>query len=337
VTDRVRVGVIGTGSLGTRHARTVAERVPKAALVAVTDERRDVAEVAATLSPETVHVPGHPTLLSDPAIDAVVITTPNDTHVEMICAAARAGKHIFCEKPIALDLAGANAALAAVSEAGVKLQVGFQRRFDGAYRAARDKLRSGKLGEIELVVATTRDPSPPPAVYFERCGSFFADTSIHDYDVLRFLTGLEVAEVHAVAATFAVEDIGTLATLDTAVTTIRLENGALATITNSRRSNYGYDVRIEVAGSKGKVAVGEHQQSRFETLTDRGATRDFVGSYWDLFEQAYVAEIQHFVDCVANDTEPEATGHDALRALEIAVLAERSYTEGRPVAASKLR
>ena len=329
MSERVRIGVIGTGTLGLHHCRTIALHTPDAELAAVTDHRDEAARAAAALGSETSIARDYRAILNDRSISAVVITTPNDTHAELVREAAEAGKDIFCEKPLALDMASADAALAAVASNSVKLQIGFQRRFDPAYREARAALLAGDLGSIELIVGTTRDPAPPPASYLEHCGSFFIDTAIHDYDALRFLTGLEVTDVFATAATLILEDARERPMRDTSVTSLRMENGALATITNSRRSNYGYDVRIEVAGSKGKLTLGEERRNAVQTYTEAGVSHDFVGSYWELFGAAYVAELRHFVECVAQDREPEVTGEDGRKALQIALLAERSSQEGR--------
>ena len=336
MSQRVRIGVIGTGTLGMRHCRTLALLTPEAELAAVADHRDEAAHAAAALDPKTNVATDYRAILNDESIQAVVITTPNDTHAQLIVEAANAGKHIYCEKPLALSMADADAALAAVAKNTVKLQIGFQRRFDPAYREARSALLAGDLGSIELIVGTTRDPAPPPASYLERSGSFFVDTAIHDYDALRYLTGLEVTDVFAIAATLVLEDTNEQPVRDTAVTSLRMENGALATITNSRRSNYGYDVRIEVAGSKGKVSLGEERGTAVRTYTEAGVSHDFVGSYWELFETAYVAEVRHFVQCVAEGRTPEATGEDGRKALQIALLAERSSQEGRSLSIDEL-
>ncbi len=336
MSDRVRIGVIGTGTLGMHHCRTLALHIAGADLTAVADKRDEAARAAAALGSAISIATDYRAILNDRTIQAVVITTPNDTHAQLVREAAEAGKDIFCEKPLALDMAGADSALEAVASNSVKLQIGFQRRFDPAYREARGALLAGDLGSIELIVGTTRDSAPPPAAYLERAGSFFVDTAIHDYDALRFLTGLEVTDVYATAATLILEDTGEQPVKDTSVTSLRMENGALATITNSRRSNYGYDVRIEVSGSKGRLALGEERRTAVRTYTSGGVSHDYIGSYWELFEAAYVAELRHFVQCVAEDREPEITGEDGRKALQIALLAERSSQEGRSFSIDEL-
>jgi myo-inositol 2-dehydrogenase/D-chiro-inositol 1-dehydrogenase len=334
MTNQVRVGVIGAGTLGTHHCHTLTQLTPAAHLVTIADLNEQAAQAAAALSPGTNATNDYRSLLDDPSIQAVVIVAPNDTHAQLITEAAEAKKDIFCEKPIALDLASADAALDAVAKYGVKLQIGFQRRFDRAYREAQHAIAAGDVGDVELVIGTTRDPAPPPDSYLEHSGSIFTDQAIHDYDSLRFLTGLEVASISTNAASLISSKNG--APFDTAITSLRMENGALVTITNSRRSNYGYDVRFELSGSKGMLSLGDARRSPIKTYTDAGVSHDFVGSYWELFEDAYVAEIRHFVDCVANNTEPLATGADGRKALEIALTAERSVSEGRVVSLENL-
>ncbi len=336
MSERIRVGVIGAGSLGSRHARTLALRTPGAELAAVADQTDGVAEDAAALSPGAYATTDYRAVLADASIHALVIATPNDTHAQLIVEAAHAGKDIFCEKPLGLDLESADAALEAVSRNSVKLQIGFQRRFDPAYREAHRALASGEMGDVELVVGTTRDPAPPPDTYFEHSGSFFADTAIHDFDSVRYLTGLEVTAVFATAESLIAGNGSDPAVFDTAASTLWLENGALCSISNRRRSNYGYDVRIEVCGSQGTIALGEERRTAVRKYSEAGVSHDFVGSYWELFEDAYVAELQHFVECVARDHEPEVGGEIGRRALAIALAADQSASTGHPVALSEV-
>lgn len=330
MSERVRVGVIGAGTLGYEHCRSLAQRIPEADLAAVADLNLEAAQRAAALAPDATATNEHHAILADPSIRAVVVATPNDTHAQLAREAAESGKHVFCEKPLGLDLESVDAALASAARSDVMVQVGFQRRFDRAYREARRMIAEGEVGGVELVVGTTRDPGPPSPEYLASCGGFFADTAIHDLDSVRFLTGLEASEVFATASTLVLPEGGE-ASLDTAVTTLRLENGGLAVITNSRRATYGYEVGIEVLGSKGKVAVAHEQQTLLRRYTAGGMSHDYVGSYWERFGEAFVREIAQFVACVAERRRPEATGEDGRAALELALLAARSYREGRPL------
>jgi len=334
MSDKVRVGVIGAGAMGRYHCETLALRLSAAELVAIADVDEDAARWAAGLAPAAAVLTDHRALLADGSIQAVVIATPNDTHAALIREAARAGKHVFCEKPIALALAGADAALAEAARQGVKLQIGFQRRFDPAYREARQAIADGELAAVELIVGTTRDPSPPGLEQLRRSGGLFTDTAIHDLDSVRFLTGLEVVEMFATGSTLVLADGGE-GFADTAVITLRLETGALAVITNSLRAAYGYEVSMEVMGERGKIAVGYERQTAVRRLTAEGVRHDHVGWFLDRFGQAYVAELAHFIDCVAEDREPEVTGADGRAALALALQAERSHRERRPLPAGE--
>ncbi len=331
--DRVRVGVIGAGAMGTYHCRSLAQRILGAELAALADVKAEAARRAAALADGARATTEPESLLADPSIEAVVIASPNDTHARYVEAAARAGKHVFCEKPIALDLESADAALAAVKQHGVKLQIGFQRRFDAAYRRARGAIAAGELGRLELIVATTRDPKPPGLPQLHRSGGLFPDTAIHDLDAVRFLSGLEVAEVYATASRLVLAESGDEGFVDTAVICLRLETGALAVITNSLRAAHGYEVAMEVMGERGKLALGQEEQVRLRRYDAQGVRHDYVGHFLDRFGEAYVQELAHFIDCVRQDREPEASGADGRAALALALLAQRSAREGRPLAA----
>ena len=331
MTERVRVGVIGAGAIGMIHCQHLARRIPGADFVAVADIDQRAANRAAALADGVVATTNHRAILDDPSVRAVVIATPTDTHSRLVQDAAEAGKDIFCEKPVAADLMSVDAALTEVEQCGVKLQVGFQRRFDRAYREAQRIIAKGELGSVELLVGTTRDPKPPDLEYLKRSGSFFIDITIHDLDSVRFLTGLEIVEVFATASTLYLPQGGSEEFLDTSVTSLRLENGALAVITNSRRAVYGYEVGIEVMGSAGKITVGQEQRTLLRRYTIEAVSHDYVDWFRDRFEDAYVQELVHFVECVERDQQPEVSGEDGRIALELALLAGRSLREGRPV------
>jgi myo-inositol 2-dehydrogenase/D-chiro-inositol 1-dehydrogenase len=330
VEEPIRVGLIGCGQMGLWHARSLADDVRRAELAAVADPDEAAARRAADLAPGVRWSTGPEALLSDPSIQAVVIASSDEAHAGLIAMAAQAGKHVFCEKPLAPDLAGADAALAAVARHGVKLQVGFQRRFDPAYQRAREVIAGGELGPVELAVATTRDPLEPGRPEGLEDAAIFTQTTIHDLDSLRYLTGLEAVQVYATASWFsggAAEELE----VDTVAVVLRFQTGALATITNCRRAVYGYDVRVEVMGPKGKVEVGQEEQIRLRRFTAQGVCHDHVYWYVDRFGEAYRRELQHFVDCVAEDRTPAVGGADGRAAQVLAEAAARSLREGRPV------
>ncbi len=328
--EPIRVGLIGAGQMGLWHARCLAHDIQQAELAAAADPDEDAARRAAALAPGARWSTSHEAILSDPSIQAVVIASPDGTHAGIIEGAAQAGKDIFCEKPLATDLAEADAALAAVASHGVKLQVGFQRRFDPAYQRAREIIAAGELGPVELAVATTRDPLEAGRPGAGKNAAIFIQTTIHDLDSLRYLTGLEVVQVYANASYFgegpAEED-----EMDTAAVVLRFQTGALATITNSRRAAYGYDVQVEVMGPKGKIQVGYDRQTAVRHFDAQGVHHDHVYWYIDLFGQAYRREMEHFIECVARGATPDVGGADARAAQALAEAAGRSLREGRPI------
>jgi myo-inositol 2-dehydrogenase/D-chiro-inositol 1-dehydrogenase len=332
MTEKVRVGIIGAGRMGRHHCQNLALRVPAAELAAVADIEAGSADWLAALAPGVYASADHRQLLEDPTIAAVLIATPNDTHAGLVREAAEAAKHVFCEKPLALDLDGADAALAAVAAAGVKLQIGFQRRFDPAYREARRIIEAGELGAVELVSSTTRDPSPPSAEYMRNSGGLFLDTLVHDLDSILFLTGLRAVEVYSAAATLFLPDGRDEGLVDTAITTLRLETGALAVVTNSLRAAYGYEVGAEVLGEKGKVVVGQERLTEIRRYGTEGVSTDHVVKATDRFREAFVSEIADFVDCLLTGREPQVSGEDGRAALQLALLAAQSSSEGRPLA-----
>jgi myo-inositol 2-dehydrogenase/D-chiro-inositol 1-dehydrogenase len=316
--------------MGLWHARCLAHDIQQAELAAAADPDEDAARRAAALAPGARWSTSHEAILSDPSIRAVVIASPDGTHARIIEEAAQAGKDVFCEKPLATDLPEADAALAAVASHGIKLQVGFQRRFDPAYQRAREVIAAGELGPVELAVATTRDPLEAGRPGAGKNAAIFIQTTIHDLDSLRYLTGLEVVQVYANASYFgeasAEED-----EVDTAAVILRFQTGALATITNSWRAAYGYDVQVEVMGPKGKIQVGSDRQTAVRHFDAQGVHHDHVYWYIDRFGQAYRREMEHFIECVARGVTPDVGGADARAAQALAEAAARSLREGRPI------
>ena len=325
--DRVRIGLIGAGVMGHIHARCLSSHVDRADLVAVADLDLGKASGCAEEFGVSGAYAGYREMLADASIDAVVICTPGNTHAEIIDAAANAGKHIFCEKPIDWDLAAVDRALAAVERAGVKLQVGFQRRFDGEFQRVRETVVSGAVGRPHILHLISRDPTSPYAGP-KREGDLYFDSAIHDLDMVRYLTGEEVESVVSFGAAVGLAEEGAGDDPDTAVTLLRLKSGAIASIDNSRRSSH-YDQRAEVFGP-GDVVCVENQpaESRPETDDDMPF---FAYRYWD----SYVSELSAFVDCVRGDRQPEVTGSDGRAALVLALAALKSYREGRPVTVSE--
>jgi myo-inositol 2-dehydrogenase/D-chiro-inositol 1-dehydrogenase len=274
VGPKINLGLIGAGRIGKVHADTIAFRIPDAALVAVADPNLNAArELAARCgAPRVFADPGE--LLADPAVDGVLICSSTNTHAGLIVQAAKARKHIFCEKPIDHTLAAIDRALQAVREAGVKLQIGFNRRFDPNFERVRRAITSGEVGDPHLLHIFSRDPGPPPIAYVKVSGGMFLDMTIHDFDMARFLIGSEVREVFTTAGVRVDPEIGAAGDVDTAVIVLRFENGVIGTIDNCRKAPYGYDQRVEVLGSKGSIATENCYPNAAVVSTAESVRRD---------------------------------------------------------------
>ncbi len=333
----VSVGVIGTGRIGRLHAENLMYRIPEARLLAVSDIFVEAAEeVAAQLGVPAAYQ-DHRRMLDDKSIEAVLICSSTDTHAPLIEEAADAGKQIFCEKPIALDLRKIDAALSAVERAGVKLQIGFNRRFDPNFRRIREVVAAGGIGEPHILRITSRDPQPPPIEYVRVSGGIFLDMTIHDFDMARFLVGSEVEEIYAAGAVLVDPEIGEAGDIDTAIITLRFSNGVLGTIDNSRQAVYGYDQRVEVFGSSGMVTCTNER-------SDSAVVSDATGEHGSLplfffverYTESYVAEMRAFVDSILNDTTPPVTGIDGRIPVVMGYAAQKSFQEMRPVSLAEV-
>jgi len=330
--------VIGAGRIGKVHAESLATRVPGARLVGVADINLAAARSLASQWGAPRPTADYRELLKDPSIEAVVICSATDTHAQIICEAAAAGKHIFCEKPIDYDLGRISRALEAVDKVGVKLQVGFNRRFDPGFAKARALVAAGKIGAVHLLRITSRDPAPPPLDYVRVSGGIFLDMTIHDFDMVRFLSGSEAKEVYAVGAALVDPEIGRAGDVDTCIVTMRLTNGALATIDNSRRAVYGYDQRVEVFGSAGMVAVSNRTPDDHVHFAEDGVhTAKPLYFFLERYQDAYLAELREFVHCVQTGTTPSVTGQDGLAPVIMGLAATKSLREGRPVKLDEIR
>jgi myo-inositol 2-dehydrogenase/D-chiro-inositol 1-dehydrogenase len=333
----IRVGVIGAGRIGSLHAEHLATRIPEAEIVAVSDIRREAAERCARAwdIPEVYEAPG-PMMVRDD-IDAVLICSSTDTHAALIEQAADAGKHIFCEKPIDLEIARIDRALAAVSNAGVTLMVGFNRRFDHNFRRLRERVAGGDVGEPHLLHIISRDPAPPPLDYIKVSGGIFLDMTIHDFDMARYLMDSEVEELHVMGDVRVDPAIGEAGDLDTVVIMMRFANGAIGTIDNSRQAVYGYDQRAEVFGSRGVVRSANDYPNTAMLADADGVRRDNPLYFFiERYTQSYVDELRAFVRSVTEGTPPPTTGEDGRIAILMGYAAKRSVAEGRPVAMEEI-
>lgn len=327
----VRVGLVGAGRMGSFHAHTLAQRIPGTLLAAIADPVPGAAEkLAVTLGAASSYTDPHQ-LLVDNEIDAIVIASPARTHAELVVAAAKAGKHVFCEKPMAVTLEDADKAIAAASQAGIILQVWFNRRFISGFAAAYEEIRAGKIGVPQLMRSVTRDPGlgdPTPIPQW----TIFLETLIHDFDCLLYLNpGAKPVEVYAVADALVRPDFKDKGLLDTAVVNIRFDNGAIATAEANFQAVYGYDVRAEVFGSKGMLQAGNIHLNNCVRYTAEGISMETSRQDTDLLRDAYIAELTDFIRCIATQNRPKATGEDARNALAIALACITSVQQSRPV------
>jgi myo-inositol 2-dehydrogenase/D-chiro-inositol 1-dehydrogenase len=329
VTD-LRVGVVGAGRIGSLHARIVAEDTPGAVLAAVADVHAPSAvSVAARFR---VPAMGVEELLPNPNVDAVAICTSTDSHVDLIVAAARAGKAVFCEKPISLDLPAVDRALAAVADAGVPFMVGFNRRFDPAHRSVHDAVIEGVVGDVHLARISSRDPSPPPLDYIRVSGGIFVDMMIHDFDMARFVVGSPVVEVYAKGAVLIDPAIGAAGDFDTASVMLTHATGAVTMIDNSRQAVYGYDQRVEVFGSLGMAASENPDVHSGITITRDGLRGQVIPHFFlERYAESYRREWRAFIDYVRDGGPSPVPGSDARAPVVLGLAAGESARTGAPV------
>jgi myo-inositol 2-dehydrogenase/D-chiro-inositol 1-dehydrogenase len=322
------VGVLGAGRIGRLHTNNLFG-MADVRVKAIADPYCDFT----SWPPPGVATGKDPSLVfDDNEIEAVLVCSPTPTHAEFIEAAAASGKHVFCEKPIDLDPERIRRTLEVADSAGIKLQVGFNRRFDPSFARVREAVTDGEVGEIHLVKITSRDPEAPPVSYVESSGGIFLDMTIHDFDMVRFLSGSEIVEVHAMGAVLIDPEIGRAGDVDTAVTTAQLANGALAVIENSRQAVYGYDQRVEVFGSEGAAEAGNETPNTVTLSTAVGVRRDNpLYFFLERYQASFVAEMEAFFASIREDREPPVGGRDGLMSVLVGRAAARSMAENRPV------
>lgn len=312
------------------HVHNLVQCVPEAFVKAVASRSVDQSWASELGIP--VAVADEQALLHDPEIEAVIIALPSELHVEAIRHAAEAGKHVFCEKPVAFEPGSIQQALTAVKRAGVELQVGFNRRFDPSLKKLQQAIRDGVVGDLQSLRVVNRDPQAPDIEFVRRSGGLFFDFTIHDLDTVRFLGGSEIEEIYAAGATLVDEEIGLAGDIDTALVVLRLANGALCSIDNSRETGYGYDQRFEAFGSKGNLAADNLRPTSVATSSVDGV---FVDKPWSSFieryREAFIAELRDFVQCVRQGRPVAVSGEDALAAVRAACAAKMSMLANRPV------
>jgi myo-inositol 2-dehydrogenase/D-chiro-inositol 1-dehydrogenase len=335
----LKIGIIGAGRIGKVHGESITRYVKGAKVEAIADPYLTdaIKEWATSMGIPKVYT-DYTDILKDSSIDAVLICSSTDTHSMISMEAIDAGKHVFCEKPVDLDVAKIKAVIKALSGKKLKYQVGFNRRFDHNFKAVKDAVAAGKIGDLNILKVISRDPGPPPISYVKVSGGIFLDMTIHDFDMVRFASGAEVVEVFAMGAVLVDKAIGEAGDIDTAIITMRLSNGALAVIDNSRRASYGYDQRIEAFGSLGQIATGNDTQSTAVLSNADGVTAEKpLYFFLERYMAAFSAELASFVDAVVNDKPVEVGVMDGLAPVLIALAAKKSIAENRPVTIEEIK
>jgi len=333
----IRVGVIGAGRIGKIHAENLATRIPGVVVSAIADINQQAAQALA----EKLHVVNalsdYRKIIEDKDIDAVAVCSSTDTHADLIIAAANAGKHVFCEKPVDHSLDRIDKAINAVSKAGVQCQIGFNRRFDPNFKKLHDLVQTGKIGDLHILRITSRDPAPPPAEYVKLSGGMFLDMTIHDFDMARFLSGSEVEEVYAIGEVRVDPAIGAAGDIDTAVITLKFANGAIGTIDNSRKAVYGYDQRAEVFGSGGMAATANNTpNSSVYSNADGVVSEKPLYFFLERYMESFVAEMRDFINAIREGNPTPVNVFDGRKPVVIAMAATRSMLENRPVKLSEI-
>ncbi len=334
----ITVGIIGAGRIGRVHVESICTQVPDAKIKTLADPflNDDTAAWAKEMGVAQT-TKDYQDIINDPEIDAVLICSSTDTHSQISVEAIRAGKHVFCEKPIDHDVAKIQEVIDALKEHSVKYQVGFNRRFDHNFEAVRDAVAAGKIGDTHIIKVTSRDPEPPSAEYVKVSGGMFLDMTIHDFDMVRFLAGCDAEEVYVQAAVLVDPAIGEAGDVDTAVITLKMENGSIAVIDNSRKAVYGYDQRVEVFGSAGMVSASNDCASTAVISNAQGVTGEKpLHFFLERYMAAYAKEVKCFIKAIVEDTETPLGVMDGLKPVLMGLAAKKSLEEHRPVKISEI-
>ncbi len=328
---KLKVGIIGAGRIGQVHAKSITYHIPQAEIVAISDIYVDGAKkVAEELGIPNYYQDYHE-ILDNPEIEAVLICSSTDTHADIACEAAQAGKHIFCEKPVDLTVAKIKKVIDEVNKAGVKLQIGFNRRYDHNFAHIKELANDGKLGDLQIIKITSRDPEPPAPEYVAVSGGIFLDMTVHDFDMARFIGG-EVDEVYANATVMVDPAIGEAGDVDTALVALKFKSGAIGVIDNCRKACYGYDQRLEVFGSGGQASAANDTPTNVSYINENGNTTDKpLYFFLERYMQSFTDEMTEFIDAVVNDKATQTTVNDGLEALRLGLAAKKSVAEHRPV------
>jgi len=332
------VGVIGAGRMGKIHIENILRNIPDLKLKIVADLNLDdqLKAWAQEMGVKKL-INDASEIFNDPEIEVVVIASSTDTHIKFIKEAAKAKKDVFCEKPIDTDLKRIRETLKIVKEAGIKLMIGFNRRFDINFKRVREIVKSGQIGDPHIIKVTARDPATPPIEYVKTSGGMFIDMTIHDWDMVCFQAGSEVYEVYASGAVLIDPEIGKAGDIDTAAIILKLKSGAIGMIDNSRQAVYGYDQRVEVFGSKGCAIAGNEPSNTVRLYTAEKTNEDNIPYFFlERYMESYASELQYFINCVRDNKEPSPNGDDGYLTVLVAKAVEKSYEENRPVKISEI-
>ena len=333
----IRIGIVGAGRIGLVHAESVTYHIPEAQVVMVTDVVLDNARKLAERFGVPKYSADYMDLINDPDIDAVLVCSPTPTHADISIAAMKAGKHVFCEKPVHTSLDKIKEVAQVAKETGRKLQIGFNRRFDHNHKAVQRAVKEGKLGNVEIIKITSRDPEPPSPEYAASSGGLYIDMMIHVFDMAMFLAGSDVKEVYAMGTSLVDKRIGEAGDVDTAIVTLTFENGALGVIDNSRRAAYGYDQRVEVFGSLGMAADENDGDSTVKISTAGGVVGEKPQFFFlERYMASFTDEMKQFIEAITKDTEVPVGIHAGLMSVVLAKAAKKSLDEHRPVAISEI-
>ena len=329
---KLGIGVIGLGRLGSSYARYFTGRIAGADLVAVSDVNESAAASVAAELGVSKRYGRYQDLIADKQVESVVIVSPTSTHQEIVLAAAKRGLPIFCEKPLSISLEEARAMLRVVEQTGVFFQMGFMRRFDKGYVAAKSKIDEGLIGTPVVFKSSSRDPYRPSLEYLDpaHSGGLFIDCGIHDLDLARWYMG-EIASVYSIGGTLAYPEMKGIGDIDNAVTSLYFTSGALGVVDLSRNGVYGYDIRTEILGTEGTLKIGYLRETPILVMTKDGITHDTVPYFTERFEQAYITQLQDFVENVLQGKPPAVSCADGVAALQASAAATLSFKENRPV------
>ena len=329
--EKLKVAVAGLGRIGKIHLKNLCRNFPELEVVAVMDISDESKSIA-----DEFKVPyfftGYDELLTVPGLDVVVICSPTDTHADYVVKAAKAGKQIFCEKPLDLSLQRVQEVLKIVDECGVKLMLGFNRRFDPEFKKIRQLISAGAIGDPQIIKITSRDPGPPPIDYIKVSGGMFLDMTIHDFDMARYISGKQVKEVFAKGAVMVDPEIGKAGDIDTAIITLTFEDDSMAVIDNCRKAVYGYDQRLEVFGSKGMAMAENNFPNNHKLYTESGVSGDLpLHFFLERYDASYNEEMKEFIEALASSSKMPVDGQDGLLSIAIGLAAKKSVVEGRPI------